>query len=70
MTHAAHTDYTKLGDPQFFEERRHVRDKLERLPPHHPCRDTLTELLGNLNDEFIRRAREAWNTPGTGQAGD
>jgi hypothetical protein len=57
------TDYTQLDDPEFFEERRHVREKLERLPEHHVDRATLTEVYNAMTEEFTRRARSAWQQP-------
>jgi hypothetical protein len=54
------TDYTQLDDPEFFEERRRVRDELERLPAHHADRATLAELDEAMTDEFTRRAASAW----------
>jgi hypothetical protein len=56
------TDYTKLDDPAFFEERRHVREKLERLPEHHVDRASLAELYDAMTDEFVKRAASAWHT--------
>jgi hypothetical protein len=56
-------DYTQLDDPDLFDERRHVREKLERLPPRHPGRTRLTAVLDALTDEFDRRARSAWQHP-------
>jgi hypothetical protein len=52
--------FSKLDDPEFFEERRRVRDELERLPAHHADRATLTELYEAMTDEFTRRAASAW----------
>jgi hypothetical protein len=54
------TDYTKLGDPEFFEERRHVREKLERLPEHHVDRASLANLYDAMTKEFEHRAASAW----------
>lgn len=54
------TDYTKLDDPEFFEERRRVREELERLPEHHADRATLAALLEEMTDEFVKRAASAW----------
>jgi hypothetical protein len=53
-------DYTRLDDPDLFEERRHVREKLERLPACHTDRTRLTAVLDALTHEFDRRARSAW----------
>ena len=54
------TDYTKLGDPEFFEERRHVREKLERLPEHHVDRASLADLYEAMTRELEQRAASAW----------
>jgi hypothetical protein len=54
------TDFTRLDDPQFFEERRHVREKLERLPEHHADRAMLTDLYAAMTTELDRRAASAW----------
>ena len=54
------TDYTQLDDPELFSERRHVREKLERLPARHADRTRLTAVLDALTNEFDRRARSAW----------
>jgi hypothetical protein len=56
-------DYTQLDDPDLFDERRHVREKLERLPARHADRTRLTKVLDALTDEFDRRARSAWQQP-------
>ena len=53
-------DYTQLGDPELFEERRHVREKLDRLPARHADRTQLTTVLDALTSEFDRRARAEW----------
>jgi len=54
------TDFTRLDDPQFFEERRHVREKLARLPEHHTERAALTDLYDAMTTEIDRRAASAW----------
>jgi hypothetical protein len=54
------TDFTTLDDPEFFEERRHVREKLDRLPEQHIDRAPLAELYDAMTDELTRRARSAW----------
>jgi hypothetical protein len=56
-------DYTQLNDPDLFEERRHMREKLERLPAHHADRTQLAAVLDALTSEFDRRARSAWQQP-------
>jgi hypothetical protein len=54
------TDFTQLGDPEFFEERHHVQEKLERLPEHHIDRASLTDLYDVMTREWDRRAASAW----------
>jgi hypothetical protein len=54
------TDYTQLDDPELFEERRHMREKLERLPAHHADRARLARQFDAMTEEFDRRARSAW----------
>jgi hypothetical protein len=56
-------DYTRLDDTDLFEERRRVREQLERLPTRHADRPRLTAALDALTDEFDRRARAAWQQP-------
>ena len=53
-------DYTQLDDPDLFEERRHVREKLASLPATHADRTRLTTTLDALTSEFDRRARAEW----------
>jgi hypothetical protein len=53
-------DYTQLDDPELFEERRRVRERLQSLPPRHVDRTRLTAVLDALTTEFDRRARTAW----------
>jgi hypothetical protein len=53
-------DITSMDDPQFLDERRRVREELDRLPPHQDS-ERLTARYQMLNDEFTRRARIAWN---------
>jgi hypothetical protein len=53
-------DFTELGDPEFLAERRHVREKLERMPAHHAARASLAELAEAMDDEFVKRAASAW----------
>jgi hypothetical protein len=61
------TDFTELDDPAFFEERRHVREKLERLPAHHAERASLAALARAMDDEFVKRAASAWHAPQEGR---
>lgn len=60
---SSEADYKQLDDPAFFAERRHVREKLEQLPGDHPGRAALEQLYDEMNAEFDRRARAAWNQP-------
>jgi hypothetical protein len=60
------TDFTKLDDPEFFAERRHVREQLERLPEHHTDRDALAELYEQMTDELTKRAASAWQAGTSG----
>ena len=53
-------DYTQLDDPELFEERRRVRERLQSLPACHAERIRLTAVLDALTTEFDRRARTAW----------
>jgi hypothetical protein len=53
-------DYTQMPDPDLFEERRHVREKLASLPATHADRTRLATVLDALNNEFDSRARSAW----------
>jgi hypothetical protein len=52
-------DITTMDDPQFLDERRRVREELDRLPPHQAS-PSLSARYQKLNDEFLRRARIAW----------
>jgi hypothetical protein len=53
-------DYRQLADPELFEERRHVRERLEALPRRHADRAQLAQVYDALTQEFDRRARSAW----------
>lgn len=57
------TDFTKLGDPEFFAERQRIREQLERLPEHHIDRAALASLYARTTDELQRRAADAWQDP-------
>ena len=56
-------DYARLADPDLFDERRHLREKLAGLPASHPGRAPLTATLDALTDELDNRARRAWQAP-------
>jgi hypothetical protein len=50
-------DFTLLDDPEFLAERKRVREALEYAP------EASAELTGRyekLSEEFLRRARAAW----------
>jgi hypothetical protein len=51
-----HADFTRLDDPEFLRERRHVRERLESLPEHHADRAALARLYDAMTEEFTRRA--------------
>ena len=51
------TDLSQLGDPEFLAERRRVREALEHQPE---ASASLAPLYERLNEEFLRRARIAW----------
>jgi hypothetical protein len=52
--------FDHLDDPAFIEERRAVREELERLPPDHAGRAELERLFAAMETEFDRRATRAW----------
>jgi hypothetical protein len=52
-------DLTKMNDPDFLAERRRVRDELEHIPEQE-VNAALTDRFEELNEEFLRRARIAW----------
>lgn len=53
-------DFTRLNDPEFFSQRRRVRERLECLPEHHADRVALARLYDAMTEEFTRRAASAW----------
>jgi hypothetical protein len=53
------SELCKLDDPAFLAERRRVRSLLEHMPEHAVNPD-LAERMRELDEEFIRRARLAW----------
>ena len=59
-TQQPQADYAQLDDPEFFQERRRVREQLESLPEHHADRAALTRLYDAMTEEFTRRAARAW----------
>lgn len=52
-------DFTQMTDPEFFAERRRVREALEHTPEQEASA-ALARRLEELNEEFLRRARMAW----------
>jgi hypothetical protein len=52
-------DFATMNDPEFLAERRRVRTLLERTPEHEVSAE-MRERCQRLDDEFIRRARAAW----------
>lgn len=53
-------DITTLDDPDFFAERRRVRELIEHQPPQAVSAEQ-TRRMQQLNDELDRRARKAWS---------
>lgn len=53
-------DITTLDDPDFFAERRRVRELIEYQSPQAVSAE-LTRRMQQLNDELDRRARKAWS---------
>lgn len=56
---AASEDITTMDDPALIAERRRVREALERTPPCEISPE-LRERWWRVDDEFVRRARAAW----------
>jgi hypothetical protein len=56
-------DLSELDDPAFLAERRRVRCLLERTPEHEVT-SGLAERVRELDEEFLRRARLAWQSAG------
>jgi hypothetical protein len=50
---------SELDDPAFLAERRRVRSLLEHVPEREAT-PGLTERMRELDEEFLRRARIAW----------
>ena len=55
----ANEDIKTLDDPDLIAERRRVREALEHTPPCEVSPE-LRECWWQLDDEFMRRARAAW----------
>ena len=55
----AGTDLRELDDPAFLTERRRVRTLLEGTPGREVTPE-LAERMRELDGEFLRRARLAW----------
>jgi hypothetical protein len=49
-------DFTRMGDPEFLEERARVRDLLERLPLDDDDYGRLAARYRAMQEEFFRRA--------------
>ena len=54
------TEFSGMGDTEFFEKRKHVREQLEQLPTGHAQRARLAELYEAMTDELTTRAAAAW----------
>jgi len=55
----ASDDFATMDDPEFLAERRRVRCLIEGTPEHEVS-PNLTERRKALDEEFLRRARAAW----------
>lgn len=55
----AGTDFGELDDPAFLAERRRVRTLLEGTPGREITPE-IAERMRMLDEEFLRRARLAW----------
>lgn len=55
----AGTDFSELDDPAFLAERRRVLTLFEDAPGREVTPE-LAERMRELDEEFIRRARLAW----------
>jgi hypothetical protein len=60
---ATEPQLSELDDPAFLAERRRVRRMLEHIPEHEVT-PKLSERMRELDEEFIRRARLAWQDAG------
>ena len=52
-------DFTRMGDPEFLEERARIRDLLERLPLDDDDYGLLAARYRAMQEEFFRRASSA-----------
>ena len=52
-------DFTRMGDPEFLEERARIRDLLERLPLDDDEYGRLAARYRAMQEEFFRRASSA-----------
>jgi hypothetical protein len=52
-------DFTRMGDPEFLEERARIRDLLERLPLDDDDYGRLAARYRAMQEEFFRRASSA-----------
>jgi hypothetical protein len=53
-------EFSGLDDPEFFEARQRVWQRLGQLPEGHADRARLTELYETMTDELTTRAAAAW----------
>jgi hypothetical protein len=60
-------DFTRMGDPQFLDERARIRDLLERLPLDHDDYGRLAARYREMQEEFFRRASIV-RSPASGEA--
>jgi len=49
-------DFTRMGDPEFLDERARLRDQLEWLPLDHDDYGRLAARYRAMQEEFFRRA--------------
>jgi hypothetical protein len=52
-------EFSQLDDIAFLDERRRVREELERVPEHEQDPDMIAR-YERMSEEFIIRARAAW----------
>lgn len=60
---APRPELSELDDPAFLAERRRVRSLLEHVPARE-ADPGLAERMRELDEEFLRRARVAWQEAG------
>ena len=52
-------EFSNLDDIAFLDERRRMREELERVPEHERDPEVVAR-YARMTDEFDRRARAAW----------